>query len=252
MGICVRTRVFWLIGISLLLTACGGGDGPAVPAASSPNPPPTAGQQPPPPPVDGEAPDGGTPPAGGSDNPPSVKNSPPSINGSPPLAVLYDDRYVFEPEAQDADGDILLFSIANSPPWAQFEPTTGKLEGTPGAGDIGTYEDIVITVTDGADDAALEAFAITVGAVGNGSVELSWLAPTENDDGSPLTDLAGYKLYWGTAPGEYTDSVIIENPSVVTYLVDNLVPNTYYFVATAVNAAGEESDYSAEAVGNVS
>src|SRR5690606_3532460 len=136
------------------------------------------------------------------------------------------------------DGDILHFSIANTPPWATFEPTTGRLEGTPGPEDIGVYNDIQIQVTDGADDATLSAFAITVSAIAGGSIELSWMPPTENTDGTPLTDLAGFKLYWGTEPGEYPNSVTIDNPGLVTYVLENLVPDTYYFVATALNMEG--------------
>ena len=143
--------------------------------------------------------------------------------------------YLFVPIASDADGDILHFSIVNLPPWAAFEPTTGRVEGTPSSADVGTYDDVQISVTDGADDAHLAPFSITVTAVAHGTVELSWLAPSENDDGSPLTDLAGYKIYWGTQPGEYPNSVTIDNPGTVTYVLEGLVPATYYFVATAFN-----------------
>jgi len=177
--------------------------------------------------------------------PPSVPNSPPTISGTPPTTVLEETPYLFVPSASDADGDILHFSIANLPRWAAFDTTTGRLEGTPSSADVGTYEDVRISVTDGADDAHLRPFSIMVTPVANGAVELSWTAPTENVDGSPLTDLAGYKIYWGTQPGDYPNSVTIDNPGIVTYVVEDLVPGTYYFVATAFNAEGEESDPSA-------
>jgi len=85
-----------------------------------------------------------------------------------------------------------------------------------------------------------------------GSVTLTWTPPTENTDGTELTDLAGYRLYWGTSSGAYTDgSVSIDSPGVTIYVVDNLPAGTYYFVATAVNSAGIESDYSNEATKTV-
>ncbi|HEX6994970.1 MAG TPA: putative Ig domain-containing protein [Gammaproteobacteria bacterium] len=171
-----------------------------------------------------------------------MPNSPPTISGTPPTTVLEETPYLFVPSAGDADGDILHFSIANLPRWAAFEPTTGRLEGTPSSADVGTYEDVRISVTDGADDAHLQPFSITVTAVARGAVELSWLAPTENVDGSPLTDLAGYKIYWGTQRGDYPNSVTIDNPGIVTYILEGLVPGTYYFVATAFNTEGAESD----------
>src|SRR5690606_5102868 len=174
--------------------------------------------------------------------PPTVKNSPPTIHGTPQPIVLQETPYVFEPEAEDADGDILHFRVANAPPWATFESATGRLLGTPTAADLGTYPDIQITVTDGADDALLEPFSITVTAIANGAVELTWAAPTENIDGSPLTDLAGYRFYWGTQPDDFSNSITIDSPGIVTYVLEDLVPATYYFSATAVNAEGAESD----------
>ena len=73
---------------------------------------------------------------------------------------------------------------------------------------------------------------------------LNWTAPTENEDGSPLEDLSGYRIYWGATPGNYPNSVTIDNPGLTTYVVDNLAPGTYEFVATSFNAAGVESGYS--------
>ena len=49
---------------------------------------------------------------------------------------------------------------------------------------------------------------------------------------------------WGTTSGTYTDSVTINNSTVSTYIIENLAPGTYEFVATAFNAAGVESTHS--------
>jgi hypothetical protein len=57
-------------------------------------------------------------------------------------------------------------------------------------------------------------------------------------------DLAGYKIYWGTTPGQYTHSVKIENAGMSSYVVENLTPGTYEFAATSFNEAGVESAYS--------
>lgn len=88
--------------------------------------------------------------------------------------------------------------------------------------------------------------------------DLSWSAPLQNEDGSfiadtcitdPNTCLAGYNIYYGTATGTYTLGPInIPNPTIVTYTVTGLQNNTtYYFVATAYNAGGQESAFSGEA-----
>lgn len=87
---------------------------------------------------------------------------------------------------------------------------------------------------------------------GFGSATLSWTAPTQNTDGTALTDLAAYKFYYGTSSGDYSDMVRVDNPGITTYVIDNLAPATYYFVATATNDAGIESRFSNEVTKAVS
>jgi hypothetical protein len=118
------------------------------------------------------------------------------------------------------------------------------LQGTPAAGHAGTYDNIVITVSDGSATASLPAFSITVLAVATGSATLSWTPPTTNTDGSPLTNLAGYRVHWGSAIGSYTSSVRLDNPGLASYVVEGLAPGTYYFVVTALNSAQVESQFS--------
>ncbi len=77
-----------------------------------------------------------------------------------------------------------------------------------------------------------------------GAATLDWMPPTTNMDGSPLADLAGYRIYWGTTPGSYPNSVTVNNPGLASYMVENLVPSTYYFVTTAFNTSGIESEFS--------
>jgi hypothetical protein len=85
------------------------------------------------------------------------------------------------------------------------------------------------------------------GGSGNGttSATLTWDAPTKNTDGTALTDLAGYKIHYGTASKEYGHT--ITTGLVKTYSLQNLEPGTYYMVVTAFNAAGSESAPSNEA-----
>ena len=101
----------------------------------------------------------------------------------------------------------------------------------------------MITVTDGETgaSASLAAFNLSVLATAAGSATLSWQPPTQNTDGSPLIDLAGFHVYWGTTLGTYPNSVMLTNPGLATYVVGDLVPATYFFVVTAVNTGGTES-----------
>ena len=181
---------------------------------------------------------------GGAD--PAPVNNPPAISGSPATSVAEGVSYSFTPSASDPDGDTLTFSITGKPGWASFNTSTGGLTGVPNAADVGVYDRISISVTDSVNTVSLADFSIDVVAANSstGSVTLNWTAPTENEDGSTLDDLSGYRIYWGTTPGNYVNSLTIDSPGLTTYVIDNLAPGTYEFVATSVNAAGIESVYS--------
>ena len=184
----------------------------------------------------------------GPNSGPQSGNIAPTISNSPDTAILTGDIYSFTPSASDPDGDILTFSITNLPRWADFNSATGALNGRPLPGDEGTYTNIVISVSDGSAKVSLPAFSIEVTQTALGSITLNWTPPTENEDGTALQDLAGYKLYYGTTSRYYTRQVRIDNPGLSIYVIENLLPGTYYIVATAFNTAGTESGYSNEAV----
>ena len=70
---------------------------------------------------------------------------------------------------------------------------------------------------------------------------LGWTPPTQNEDGSQLTDLAAYRIHWSRDGGSFSDSVRIDNPGVTRYVVEDLTPGTYEFAATAISSAEVES-----------
>lgn len=78
------------------------------------------------------------------------------------------------------------------------------------------------------------------------SVTINWVPPTENTDGTWLTNLAGYNIHYGTASHKYTKTIAVSNPGVIRYVVENLTSGTYYFAVGAVNSTGTESPLSAE------
>lgn len=168
-------------------------------------------------------------------------NTAPVISGTPATSVSSGTAYSFRPSAADANGDALTFSIANRPAWASFNTATGQLSGTPSAASVGTYSNIVIGVSDGKASAALPAFAITVADVSVGAATLSWVAPTTNTDGSTLTNLAGFRIYYGASSAQMSRTIQVANASVSTYVVGDLVPGTYYFAVRAYTTSGAES-----------
>ncbi len=171
-------------------------------------------------------------------------NSAPQISGTPLNTINVGSAYTFTPTASDPDGDNLTFSVSALPSWASFNASNGRISGTPTVGDVGVYSGIRISVSDGSLSDELGPFSITVNAISNGSITLNWTAPTENEDGTALVDLAGFHIYWGTTPGNYPNSLTINNASISTYVVDNLAPGTYEFVATSFNTSGVESIFS--------
>lgn len=171
-------------------------------------------------------------------------NRSPTISGMPPASALEGQSYAFRPNAADADGDPLSFSIVNRPAWAAFNTATGALTGTPGAGTVGTYSSVTIRVSDGVVSASLPAFSITVQQAAIGSATLSWQAPTTRTDGSPLTNLAGYRIRYGTSVGSYPNLIDIPNGGLTSAVVGNLPRATWYFVVSAYDTTGVESNYS--------
>jgi putative Ig domain-containing protein len=172
-------------------------------------------------------------------------NQAPSIVGSPPDSVTEGKPYSFSPKASDADHDSLVYSIVNKPLWAQFEADTGRLSGTPAPADVGIYADIVISVSDGRASSSLPAFEIEVNQFGEASVTLTWLPPTQNLDGSALTDLHGYRIYLGETEHNLHRVIELRNPGLTAYMIENLNPATWYFAMTSFNRHGAESHRSA-------
>ena len=168
-------------------------------------------------------------------------NRAPTISGSPATSINAGGAYSFQPTAADPDGNGLTFAIANKPAWATFSTTTGRLSGTPDAASVGSYTNVSISVSDGTVSASLPAFAIAVNQISLGAATLSWTPPTENEDGTVLTNLAGYRIYYGTSSTALTQSIQVSNAGVSTYIVDGLAPATYYFSVRAYTTVGTES-----------
>jgi Putative Ig domain len=170
--------------------------------------------------------------------------APPTISGHPAGSINVGMTYNFTPAAFDAEHHSLSFSIQNKPVWATFSTSTGALTGTPRAADIGTYAQIVISVSDGKESVSLPAFMVAVNQISTGNVTIDWIPPTENADGTALANLAGYHVHYGTSPSSLTQTVSIPNPGLTSYVVDNLQSGTWYFAMTSYTSSGTESPFS--------
>jgi Putative Ig domain len=173
----------------------------------------------------------------------------PVISGTPPTHITAGNAYRFQPSAKDPDGKALSFTVEHKPAWASFSIATGLLEGTPSSKQTGAYDDIVISASNGHYSTSLPAFNVTVAtatstAPATGTAKLSWKPPSENTNGSKLTDLAGVRIYYGTSESELSHSVEVTGTSTTTYTVSGLTAGTWYFGAEAYTTAGTTSKLS--------
>ena len=79
---------------------------------------------------------------------------------------------------------------------------------------------------------------------GSGSTTVSWVAPTTNTDGSALTNLAGFRVYYGTSSTALTSNTLIDDMTRRSATISGLTPGTWYFAVRAFNTSNAESDSS--------
>ncbi len=202
-----RLRIFLSIIFSVMLTACGGGTSEEAPPV--------------------------VPPA----------------NTIAVVTILTDDGGVYD------DGEIITLTataidsedgdISNSIQW------NSNVDGALGAGasleaQLSTGQHtITASVTDSGNLSANTDITALMNAPQYGEAQLSWNVPTENTDNSALTDLVGYKIYYGQSSSDLNQSITISNPDTTTFLIQSLATQTtFYFAVTAVNSLGIESEYS--------
>lgn len=169
-------------------------------------------------------------------------NRAPLISGTPPASGQVGALYSFTPTANDPDGDVLSFSMESTPPGGTISSATGKFAWTPNA--AGVRSQMAIIAKDPQGLSARLAFGSVTIASAPGSVTLSWDAPTQNTDGSTLTDLAGYTLYQGTSATALSELAQVQ-ASTTSYIVNALTTGTYYWAVSARNTGGAESVKSA-------
>jgi len=165
----------------------------------------------------------------------------PTISGTPSTSDAAGHAYSFVPATTDTGGGTLSFSIKNMPVWASFNKGTGALTGTPSSAQVGVYSDIVISVSNGSASASLPAYSITVTSGSTnppGPVTLSWTPPTDNTNGTRLTDLAGYTIFYGNTPGSLTHTIQVANAKANSYEFTDLAAGTYYFTIAAYTTTG--------------
>jgi hypothetical protein len=119
--------------------------------------------------------------------------------------------------------------------WSGTMPTSG----TQTSGVIGSSTTFTLSCM-GAGGTAVLSTTVTVAAP-TGTATLSWSAPTTNTDGTPVTTLTGYHIYYGVTQGALTQSLAVNGAATTTYEVTGLTTGTWYFAIAADAADGTES-----------
>ena len=166
--------------------------------------------------------------------------TPPAPSGDTPTVSLSSDQLTV-----NEGGSVTLSwstsgadSCAASGGWGGTLATSGSQ--TVGPLTSGTTFSLSCT---GSGGSALQMISVAV----VGPVSLAWVAPDQNVDGSPLTDLAGYRIYYGDSSRAYSEMVELASPSATSHTL-NLASGDYYVAMTALDAEGNESGYSNEVV----
>lgn len=128
--------------------------------------------------------------------------------------------------------------------WSASDPAVASVSNATGSKGLGTGIGPGTATISATSNAISGSTPITVTAAGSGTIALAWDPATAYSDGSSITDLTGYRVYYGTAPGSYSSSIDVGN--VTSYTIAKLSPGVYYVVVTVRNLSGAESSYSNE------
>jgi hypothetical protein len=80
--------------------------------------------------------------------------------------------------------------------------------------------------------------------ISTGAVTVNWSTPTQNTNGTPLVNLAGFRIFYGTDPNNLSQSAQIANPGLTSYVLSNLAPGTWYIGLSDYTASGVQSSLS--------
>jgi len=166
----------------------------------------------------------------------------PTVDLGPDLTVDIGESVHLDPTIKNLDTDTIsyLWIQTSGNPISLPDNNSSYIAFTPLVNDLLEFE---LTVTDNQEQEYKDAVSVTVlPENGKYTAQLNWTAPTENEDGSILTNLAGYKIYYGQSITNLNVSIVVNAPLETSYDISNLdSDNSYFFCISAYSAAGFES-----------
>jgi hypothetical protein len=126
-------------------------------------------------------------------------------------------------------------SCAASGGWSGAEAATGSQK----TAALTATAKYMLTCT-GTGGSAVQSVTVTVAAT-TGTATIAWAAPTTNTNGTAVTPLSGYTIYYGTASNALTKSVVVSGATSTSYTITGLAAGTWYFAMTADAVDGTQS-----------
>jgi hypothetical protein len=123
----------------------------------------------------------------------------------------------------DATAKKIVIPITNAAAFTGTKKLAFAIAGAENAS-LGSITSAIVTISGNAATAATA-----------GSATLSWTAPTVDTNGEPVTDLAGYNIYYGKSATTMTSVIAVNSPASGSYTINNLAAGTWYFAIASYN-----------------
>ena len=178
--------------------------------------------------------------------PPSQNPVPPTPSPKPPKPAPVLDISANPSTITEGESTVISWSSENidscaaNGGWSNNTATSG----TQPVGPLSSSQEFTITCVNSAGEISKSVLVTVEPNISVDTAELSWTPPTTNENGTSLTDLAGYTINYGTMESNLNQTITINNPGVNSYIIENLTASSYYFVVKAFDSSGNESNAS--------
>lgn len=144
-------------------------------------------------------------------------------------------------------------SATSAPATTSASAATGATgrPSVPLAGSTSTAPSVTTDSSSSTTTTGVPAPALIAQQTAANTLTVSWLAPTENTDGSALTNLHGYRIYYGTSKTDMSHKIDINTVGTQSFVVEDLAPGVWYFAVSAYNSKDIESTLSNVADGTI-
>jgi trimeric autotransporter adhesin len=137
----------------------------------------------------------------------------------------------------------LTWSSTNATACTASGGWTGSLAtgGAKATGAVNATTTYTLSCTGTGGTATQSAIVAVTTSTSGGTATVTWVAPTINTDGTPVTNLSGYTIYYGTSQSDLTQSVVVSGAATLNYEVNGLASGTWYFAVAADASDGTQS-----------